>query len=71
LQINISTLQKKWQVGCSGENILDSDYIIGIWASASRQKIRTLEKGGKEMHSGEWVQVSRLGMPLTNEVIIR
>ncbi|MCO6487052.1 MAG: DUF4331 family protein [Phaeodactylibacter sp.] len=50
-------------------NILDSDYVIGVWASASRPRIRTLEPAG-ESYSGDWVQVSRLGMPLTNEAVI-
>ncbi len=50
-------------------NILDSDYVIGVWASASRQQIRTLGQGTEE-YSGPWVQVSRLGMPLTNEAVI-
>ena len=50
-------------------SILDSDYVIGVWASASRRQIRTLTPGGEE-HSGDWVQVSRLGMPLTNEAVI-
>lgn len=53
----------------STSNILDSRYIIGVWASASRRQIRTLSPGEEE-HSGNWVQVSRLGMPLTNEVVI-
>jgi Domain of unknown function (DUF4331)/Secretion system C-terminal sorting domain len=44
--------------------------VIGVWASASRQQIRTLNANGTESHSGNWVQVSRLGMPLTNEVVI-
>ena len=50
-------------------SILDPDYVIGVWASASRPKVRTLDMGG-ETHDGEWVQVSRLGMPLTNEAVI-
>lgn len=50
-------------------SILDADYVIGVWASASRQQIRTLTPGGEE-YSGDWVQVSRLGMPLTNEAVI-
>ena len=50
-------------------SILDSDYVIGVWASASRPKMRTLNLGS-ETHDGEWVQVSRLGMPLTNEAVI-
>ena len=50
-------------------SILDPAYTIGVWASASRRAIRTLTPGGEE-HSGDWVQVSRLGMPLTNEAVI-
>ncbi|MBI5914674.1 MAG: DUF4331 family protein [Bacteroidetes bacterium] len=50
-------------------SILDDRFVIGVWASASRRQIRTLTPGG-ESHSGNWVQVSRLGMPLTNEVVI-
>lgn len=67
LQIPISAL-KKLGVGVA-KNILDPDYVIGIWSSASRPKIRTLS-AGSETHSGEFVQVSRLGMPLTNEAVI-
>ena len=48
---------------------MDADYVIGVWASASRRAIRTLTPGGEE-HSGDWIQVSRLGMPLTNEAVI-
>ncbi|TXB70271.1 T9SS type A sorting domain-containing protein [Phaeodactylibacter luteus] len=51
------------------QNILDPDYVIGVWASASRPRIRTLEPAGQSF-SGDWVQVSRLGMPLTNEAVI-
>jgi hypothetical protein len=43
---------------------------IGIYASASRQATRVLRSDGSEDHSGKWVQVSRLGEPLINEVII-
>jgi hypothetical protein len=50
-------------------SVLDDRFIIGVWASASRPKIRTLSPG-MESHSGDWVQVSRLGMPLTNEAVI-
>ncbi|MCC6724600.1 MAG: DUF4331 family protein [Saprospiraceae bacterium] len=50
-------------------NILDDRFVIGVWASASRQQIRTLTPAGQSF-SGNWVQVSRLGMPLTNEAVI-
>jgi len=43
---------------------------IGIYASASRQQTRHLRKEGSADNSGPWVQVSRLGQPLINEVVI-
>ena len=46
------------------------DGIIGVYASASRQKIRVLRGDGSSDSIGPWVQVSRLGNPLINEVII-
>ena len=48
----------------------NADGNIGIYASASRQKIRVLNGNGTASSSGDWVQVSRLGNPLINEVII-
>jgi hypothetical protein len=70
LKVPISTLQKSGKTAAQAVNILDSDFIIGVWASASRQQMRTLNANGTESYSGNWVQVSRLGMPLTNEVVI-
>jgi Domain of unknown function (DUF4331)/Secretion system C-terminal sorting domain len=91
LEIDIEDLQKDGKPVSKAKNILDADYVIGVWASASRQKIRVLndygrdwnddrkewkddgkeskERGG-ELNLGPWVQVSRLGMPLTNEAVI-
>jgi hypothetical protein len=70
LKIPIATLQKNGQPVTAALNILDSDYIIGVWASASRQQVRTLNGNGTESYSGNWIQVSRVGMPLTNEAVI-
>ncbi|MDQ3017321.1 MAG: DUF4331 domain-containing protein, partial [Bacteroidota bacterium] len=71
IQVPISALQKNGKSGAQAANILDGDYVIGVWASASRQSIRTLNTDGTHPDdSGTWVQVSRLGMPLTNEAII-
>jgi hypothetical protein len=70
LEIPISTLQKDHKTADKAEDILDDDFVIGVWASASRQKIKTLGDDATQSNSGEWVQVSRLGMPLTNEVLI-
>ena len=44
--------------------------MIGIYASASRQARTILEKDGGRKTEGQFVQVSRLGNPLINEVVI-
>jgi hypothetical protein len=69
IQVPIHYLLKR-SAANSPTSILDPNYVIGVWASASRQQIRTLNTNGTESYSGNWVQVSRLGMPLTNEVVI-
>jgi hypothetical protein len=47
------------------------DSVIGVWTSASRRKVVILGDGhGTPVESGPWVQVSRLGNPLINEVVI-
>ena len=88
LQVDISTLQKDHKAVSKCASILDPNYVIGVWASASRQKITVLKDykdyehnrnnnyregyGDADRHNDnrDWVQVSRLGMPLTNEVVI-
>jgi hypothetical protein len=46
--------------------------VIGVWTTASRQKMRqtAASKAGEDTAAGPWVQVSRLGNPLVNEAII-
>jgi hypothetical protein len=44
---------------------------IGVWTTASRQRVRINDpETGKIVNSGPFEQVSRLGNPLVNEVII-
>jgi len=70
IQVPISTLRKTGAPS-TPTNILDADYVIGVWASASRPATRTLvSNGGQPNDTGAWIQVSRIGMPLTNEVVI-
>jgi hypothetical protein len=80
LQIDISTLQKDHKNVNQAANILDGDFVIGVWASASRQATKTLRtpnggspfnptNGGTSVEEGNWVQVSRVAMPLNNEVL--
>lgn len=70
LKIPINLLQKDGKTAAQATSILDGDFVIGVWASASRQQIKTIGANGAVGYSGPWVQVSRLGMPLTNEAII-
>jgi hypothetical protein len=71
LKIPIASLQKSGKEVGAAASILDPEFVIGVWASASRPKVTTLgDNGAAPQTSGPWVQVSRLGMPLTNEAII-
>jgi hypothetical protein len=48
----------------------DSNPIIGIWSTTSRKSTRIQFGDGSQQNRGGFVQVSRLGMPLVNEVVI-
>ena len=70
IKVPIATLQVNGKDVSHATSILDANYVIGVWASASRPATRTLDpNGSKPVDNGTWVQVSRLGMPLTNEAI--
>ncbi|MBO0887250.1 MAG: DUF4331 domain-containing protein, partial [Acidimicrobiales bacterium] len=57
--------------GARPSGVSDPSAVIGVWTSASRQKIRGIQNGsGTSFNSGPFVQVSRLGNPLFNEVLI-
>jgi hypothetical protein len=57
--------------GRTPSSAASSSSVIGVWTTASRQKARILSGGkGTDVASGPWVQVSRLGNPLVNEVIV-
>lgn len=68
LSVPIFQLTKNHTVPTS---VSDPNAIIGMWSSTWRLKNRTLsDSGEKPSESGEWVQVSRLAIPLVNEVVI-
>ena len=71
IEAPITTLQKAGKGTAQAVNILDPEFVIGVYANASRPAITTLSNnGGASSFSGSWIQVSRLGMPLTNEAVI-
>lgn len=47
----------------------DPNATIGVWSTASRMATTTRTATG-QVHAGNWVQISRLGNPLVNEVVI-
>jgi hypothetical protein len=56
--------------GAAATDVASPASVIGVWTSASRQKARVLKAGGTDVTSGPYVQVSRLGNPLVNEVVV-
>ena len=48
----------------------DPDAVVGLWSTTSRPATRVLNGDGTVSESGDYVQVSRLGEPLINEVLI-
>ncbi|WP_374433990.1 DUF4331 domain-containing protein [Inhella sp.] len=70
---NVTTLALELPAACLTAG---SDPVVGAWTTASLRQARLLN--GKpasglqasEKTGGAWVQVSRLGMPLVNEVVI-
>jgi hypothetical protein len=68
LQIPISQLTAS---GSAPKRALSGAAVIGVWSAASRRKVRMLNDDDDESsQTGPWAQVSRLGNPLFNEVIV-
>ena len=57
--------------GKNPTDVMDAKSVIGVYASASRQKTKVWDDSRSRMGGhGPWQQVSRLGNPLFNEVIV-
>jgi hypothetical protein len=57
--------------GKAPTNVLDPASVIGVYASASRQKSRVFNPAtGRTSGTGPFLQVSRLANPLFNEVVV-
>lgn len=71
---NVTSIALEVPTGC----LTKKDPVIGAWTTASLRQGTVLspepDRGdagdGVRIHGGAWTQVSRLGMPLVNEVII-
>jgi hypothetical protein len=67
LELPTTLVTKDGQAPAAGAS---DDNTIGVWASASRRKVSILRGNGESETFGNWVQVSRLGLPLINEAVI-
>lgn len=56
--------------GSAPTDVTDARSVIGVYASASRPKARVIGMGMTPENFGPWIQVSRLGNPLINEVLV-
>lgn len=68
-EFNVTTLALQAPIGRLA-NPSGTDPVIGIWTTASRQNTTIIRPGNARQYTGNYVQVSRLGMPLVNEVVI-
>ena len=48
----------------------DKNAVVGVWASTERKRVQVAGSKSEDDGDGDWVQVSRLGNPLVNEVVI-
>lgn len=67
MQVPINQLTKNRNIPTDATS---GDAVIGVWTTASRMATRVLNVNGSQDDSGNWVQVSRLGAPLVNEVVV-
>jgi Domain of unknown function (DUF4331) len=56
--------------GSNPSDPADPKSVVGVWASAYRRKSLVRDDNGHVVESGPWTQVSRLGNPLFNEVVV-
>jgi len=56
--------------GHTPTSVGDAGSVIGVWATASRQRPKVYDSDGHPDSFGPFQQVSRLGNPLVNEVLI-
>ncbi|MDQ3617101.1 MAG: DUF4331 domain-containing protein [Actinomycetota bacterium] len=47
-----------------------SDPVVGVWSTTERPSMQMRKADGTQSFKGKYVQVSRLGMPLVNEVVV-
>ena len=67
--VNTMALQVPKTDLAKGGNVANEP-VIGVWNTASRRSTRIQTSDGGSKYEGRYVQVSRLGSPLVNEVVV-
>jgi hypothetical protein len=67
IEVPISDLTRSRAVPA---NSLAADAVVGIFSTASRRGTRVIQPDGTRNTEGAWRQISRLGSPLINEVVV-
>ncbi len=67
LEVPIQELTRNFAVATGPT---DPNAVIGVWATASRRSMRVINADGSRAQQGDFVQISRLGNPLVNELVI-
>jgi Domain of unknown function (DUF4331) len=62
--VNVHTIALKVPIS----DLVDGSPTIGVWTTASRSKVAL--RGRPAVQTGPWTQVSRMGNPLVNEVLV-
>ncbi|GAB3589224.1 DUF4331 domain-containing protein [Angustibacter peucedani] len=58
------------QIPKSELGVTKADPVIGVWSTTDRPSMRVAAADGTQKYSGDYVQVSRLGNPLVNELVV-
>jgi hypothetical protein len=64
---NVTSIELEVAASCLTSG---TEPVIGGWTTASLRQGRLINPNGGSKEGGAWTQVSRLGMPLVNEVVI-
>lgn len=67
--LNVSSIAVQVPKSVLADNGLDESGVIGVVSTSERKAMIAVKPDGTREASGDWVQTSRLGNPLVNEVV--
>ena len=70
IEMPITALTSDGLAPVLGANLGGNNAVLGVWTTCSRPKHHVLRANANPRDSGPLVQVSRLGLPLINEVVV-